>query len=186
MSRELQKFCPERAQKIIEMVRKGHYHRTAAAAVRINERSLFDWVQKGEAGKEPYAAFTTDLLEAEAEGEDKLLAEIRSAKAAQVGVSGADVWQARAWILERRWPKRWNARVKATVQQEIDSFINRLRADPELYERVVDLLSKTSGDPHREVLALEARLTPQLEPAHGTTRENIISVEGHPGKDETG
>lgn len=134
------KLTPALGAEICAMLRKGHYRKVACAKVRITERTLQYWVRKGEEGIEPYAAFVVDMQEAEAHVEDELLQQIRCAMPGVPGQSGADVWTARAWVLERRWPKRWAARVRTAVAEEMDGFMARFKADPELHERVANVL----------------------------------------------
>lgn len=146
-------LTPEVHALIVAMLRKGHYRKVACAKARITERTLQYWVAKGEAGIEPYAAFVVDMAEAEAAIEDELLTAIREAQPAIPEVRGADVWTSRAWIMERRWPKRWSGRVRVSVNEEIDMFTSKLKKHPELHERVLVALRTESegeptGDPH--------------------------------------
>lgn len=136
--------------RILEWLRRGHYRKVACAAVRITERTLQNWVKWGEQGKEPYASFLVDMQEAEALVEDELLTAIRHAQPAVAGEGGhgADVWTSRAWIMERRWPKRWSGRVRVSVNEEIDAFTAKLKNKPELYTRVLDALrTESEGEP---------------------------------------
>ena len=133
---------------ILEMLRKGHYRKVACAKVRITERTLQNWIKWGEQEQEPYASFLVDMMEAEASIEDELLQAIRCAQAGVPGQTGADVWTSRAWIMERRWPKRWSGRVRVSVNEEIDAFTAKLKGKPELYTRVLDALrEESSGEP---------------------------------------
>jgi len=142
------KLTPETHALIVEMLRKGHYRKVACAKARITERTLQYWIARGEAGIEPYAAFVIDMAEAEAAIEDELLTAIREAQPAIPEVRGADVWTSRAWIMERRWPKRWSGRVRVSVNEEIDMFTSKLKAKPELYTKVIDALrEESSGEP---------------------------------------
>ena len=121
---------------IIEWLRRGHYRRVACAKVRISESTLNNWIQWGEHGKEPYATFLTDMLEAEADSQDELLRSIRYAKG-----GSSDPWTARAWIMERRWPKLWRGSVRLTVHEEVESMVEKLKGDADLYRRVVAKLA---------------------------------------------
>jgi hypothetical protein len=144
------KLTPETAATILDWLRRGHYRKVACAKVRITERTLQNWVKKGEAGIEPYASFVVDMAEAEADVEDELLTAIRGAMPAVMGEGGhgADVWTSRAWIMERRWPKRWSGRVRVSVSEEVDAFTARLKSNPELYTRVLDALrAESEGEP---------------------------------------
>ncbi len=132
---------------ILEWLRRGHYRKVACAKVRITERTLQNWIAKGEAGVEPYAAFVTDMAEAEADCENELLTAIRGAQPGIPGQVGADVWTSRAWVMERRWPKRWRGSVRLTVHEEVESMTARLKSDAELYRRVVEKLAADEEHP---------------------------------------
>lgn len=139
------KLTPEVSKAICASLKAGHYRKVACAKVRITERTLQNWQKWGEEGREPYAAFLVDMQEAEAHVEDELLQQIRCAMPGVPGQSGADVWTARAWVLERRWPKRWAARVRTAVAEEVDMFTAKLKAKPELWKAVVDELADEAG-----------------------------------------
>jgi hypothetical protein len=127
---------------ILEAIRAGNYRQTAVAAAGMHRNSLYHWEKRAEEGVEPYASFMARMSIEEAKAEIALLAEIRSAQAAVVGVSGADVWTAKAWILERRFPQRFCARVKQTVAEQVDMMTSQLRRDPELHRKVLDVLDQ--------------------------------------------
>jgi hypothetical protein len=132
---------------ILDWLRRGHYRKVACAKVRITERTLQRWRQWGEAGEEPYASFLVEMDEAEADCENELLTAIRTAQPGVPGVSGADVWTSRAWVMERRWPKRWRGSVRLTVHEEVETMTARLKSDAELYRRVVERLSVDEEHP---------------------------------------
>jgi len=95
------KLTPEVQAVIIEAVEAGNYFETAAALAKICKQTLYSWIEKGEAGEEPYAAFLDALKGAEAKAEQDALRDVREA---QVG------WQAHMTFLERRHPTRWGRR----------------------------------------------------------------------------
>lgn len=138
-------LTPEVQAQIIAALEAGNYRETAARAARVTDRSLRNWCERGEAGEEPYASFLADVQHAEARAEMGLLAQIKSAQAGTPGVSGADLWTSRAWIMERRWPKRWAARVRTAVAEEVDSLTQKLRSKPALAAEVADVLAR-EGD----------------------------------------
>ncbi len=125
---------------ILEAIRAGNYKVTACSKAGIHRDTLNGWELRGAKGEEPYASFSDALQTAEAEAEAKLLTEIRTAQPGIPGVSGADLWTAKAWILERRWPKRWAARVRQAVTEELDALTDRLqrRLDDATYRKVLD------------------------------------------------
>jgi hypothetical protein len=135
-------LTPEVHEAIVESIRAGSYRSTAAAKAGVHRNRLAEWEGRGESGEEPYAAFACALQKAEAEAEERLLDEIRNAQPSVTGEGGhgPDLWQAKAWIMERRWPKRWAARVRQAVTEELDAFTDRLqrKLDEATYRRVLD------------------------------------------------
>jgi hypothetical protein len=134
-------LTPEVQAAIIAAISAGNYRSTAAAAAGVHRNRMAEWEKRGESGEEPYASFACALQTAEAQAEVKLLAEIRSAQAGVPGVSGADLWQAKAWVMERRFASRWCARVKQQVAENVEALTSKLKADPELHRKVVDVLA---------------------------------------------
>lgn len=135
-------LTPDVQTAIVKAIIVGNYRETAAAAAGIHRTTLRNWEARGETGEEPYASFMIELQAAEAKAEMKALSRIRRAKPAIPGEGGrgADLWQKDAWMMERRWPKRWGGRVRATVTEELGALIDRLRAkvDDETFRKVVD------------------------------------------------
>lgn len=125
---------------ILSAIREGNYKATACALAGVHRDTVHGWEQRGEAGEEPFATFLDELREAEAVAESTLLRGIRTATGAIPEVKGPDMWSNMAWMLERRWPKRWAARVRTAVTEEIDAFTDRLqrRLDDATYRRVLD------------------------------------------------
>lgn len=125
---------------IVNAIERGHYRETAANLAGVTYRTLRNWEERGETGEAPYAAFFQALKRAEAVAEDSLLQQIQKAQPAIVGAQGADLWQAKAWIMERRWPGRWGGRVRATVQDELAAVLKRIESklDAETFAKVID------------------------------------------------
>ena len=90
------------ARRIVDAVRAGASRAAAAEAARVGRTTLFRWLKDGAAGAEPYASFTAKVREAEGELEKELVTIIKG--------HSADSWQAAAWLLERKWQKRWAIR----------------------------------------------------------------------------
>lgn len=140
-------FTPEVGETIIAAITAGNYKATACAAAGIHRDTLNEWERRGSHGEEPYASFANALMIAEAKAEMALLAEIKSAQPAVVQSHGADVWQSRAWIMERRWPKRWGGRVRLSVTEELGSLLDRLQKnlDAETFAKVVHATREDGG-----------------------------------------
>ena len=125
---------------ILEAVRAGNYKATACAAAGIHRDTLNGWELRGRTGEEPYASFVEELEQAEAQSEIEMLSRVRNAEPSIPEVKGADPWQATAWAMERRFPKRWAQRVRAAVTEELDAFTDRLakKLDEATMRRVLE------------------------------------------------
>ncbi len=135
------KLTPETQAAIVASIEAGNYRVTAAAAAGVHRNRLAEWEKRGESGEEPYASFACALQKAEAKAEMGALAKIRGAQSGTPGVSGADVWTNEAWFLERRFATRWCARVKQQVAENVDALLSKLKSDPDLHRKVVDVLT---------------------------------------------
>ena len=155
-------LTPAVHEAIVDALAKGNYRQTAAAAAGVHRNRMAEWEKRGDLAEqhiavccvddcaeckrgEPYAAFMVDMQAAEAKAEMDLIAEIRNASPAVTGVQGADVWQAKAWIAERRYAQRWAGRVKQQTAEAVDALTDKLKADPELHRKVVDVLTTETG-----------------------------------------
>lgn len=135
-------LTPEVEKAILDAITAGNYRATAATAAGVHRNTIINWEVRGATGEEPFASFLCALEKAEAIAEINLLNAISNAQPAVTGPggSGADLWQAKAWMMERRWPKRWAQRVRAAVNEELDALISRLqqRLEPEIFRKVID------------------------------------------------
>ncbi len=89
-------------RRIVDAIRAGASRAAAAEAARVGRTTLFRWLKDGATGAEPYASFLAKVREAEGELEKELLGIIKG--------HSANSWQAAAWILERKFQKRWAIR----------------------------------------------------------------------------
>lgn len=89
-------------KRIVEAVRAGASRTAAAEAARVARSTLHLWLQRGADGEEPYAGFAMKVREAEGELEQELLSIIKK--------HSVNSWQAAAWILERKFQRRWAIR----------------------------------------------------------------------------
>ncbi len=90
------------AQKVIQAVAKGLPRDTAARLARISPSTLYKCLRLGRSGDPDYVEFAQRIKAAEAEAEGELMGIIRT--------HAADTWQAAAWLLERRMPKKYALR----------------------------------------------------------------------------
>lgn len=83
------------APKIVEAVRRGSSYRMACNIAGINESTFYMWMKKGQTAPHgKFVEFRTNVLQAEAENGDRMLALIQD--------HAVKDWKAAAWVLERR------------------------------------------------------------------------------------
>jgi transposase len=107
----------DRAINVIDAIEKGHSTTMAAQAGGISRRTLYDWVDKGEAARDAletdpdakltpfdqeYLWFLEQYEKAQLERKKTLLSRIEDAG------SDAGKWQANAWLLERLYPDEFS------------------------------------------------------------------------------
>ncbi len=110
------------AQRIVAAVEKGLPRDTAAKLARIAPTTLYKYLRLGRAGDSEYAQFAQRVKEAEAKGEAELLGILRT--------HAAETWQAAAWLLERRMPKKYALRKPAAEVESVSpEEADRLIAD---------------------------------------------------------
>ncbi len=143
-------LTPELQATIVAHLEAGNYRTTACAAVGIHRHTLSNWEKAGLEGREPYVSFLEAVTAAEARAEVELLAAIRGAQPGTPGVTGADLWTTKAWILERRFGQRWCARVKQQTAEAVDALTDKLKAQPDLHQKVMEVLmeTETAGASH--------------------------------------
>lgn len=146
---------PEFTAKFVQYMRGGNYLCTVCDALGIAEQIIYEWFQKGAAGKEPYRQFTESVKRAAAEAEIETVARIRlHGQSEQEGS-----WQALMTFLERRYPHRWGRRVSEQKHEHTGPgggpmvaatvSMNSLMTDDEgreLLLRVADRLCPANGD----------------------------------------
>jgi transposase len=101
-------YTDEAGQKILVAIRAGLPVKFAAAKASVGLRTLYDWLERGEreGGDPALVAFAQLYREAEAEYAAQELARIDADAAAD-----SNAWKARAWKLERRFPREFGSKV---------------------------------------------------------------------------
>lgn len=127
--------------ELVAYARKGVPRSVAAKACRISKNVIRNWETRGEEGEEPYATFIAEYNQAAAEFRIDLIEAIRNAKPALVGVSGADPWQAQAWLLERLDPENFSQKINQHKRETEDAILAKLRAHPKLHAEVAHVLA---------------------------------------------
>jgi len=147
------KFTPEIAKIIIEALEEGATFEAAAGAAGITWRTLLGWRQKGEAAAAArdehgvewwkpkgndlqFLQFFQAIKTALDHSEALLLSRIVTAG------KDPDHWQANAWILERRFPKKWGKTVKLSGDPENPLVPAREMSDEEIEKRAREILER--------------------------------------------
>jgi len=95
------KLNPERQANIIKIILLGGSYKAAARAGHITETTLYEWLSKGDAGKDTYREFSVSFRKAYADAEASLFANVRQAARGTGPYEDRADWHASAWILER-------------------------------------------------------------------------------------
>jgi hypothetical protein len=114
----------EMAKKIVALIRAGNYIEVAARACGIDKHTLFTWLRKGAEGIAPYASLNNAV--------EKAAAEAEAFDVARVGQHGSKHWQAAAWRLERKNPRRWGRKdsIELSIDDEKPAAARSSRIDP--------------------------------------------------------
>ncbi len=108
MPRKL-KLNPKVQDDIVRALNVGATHELACQYAGIDHATFYRWLNHGETGKAPYAAFYDAVRQAEGQAAIGWLALITQA-------AKAGHWQAAAWALERRYPKLYGRRTGDEVE----------------------------------------------------------------------
>lgn len=119
------KLTKELHDQIVQVIRAGNYIETACAYVGINKSTFYEWLKRGAREKQrvdqnPRARIRkeerkfVDLSNAV----EKALAHAEIRDVAMIAKAGEENWQASAWRLERKFPKRWGR--KDNLQANIE------------------------------------------------------------------
>lgn len=99
------KLTPEVQEKIVLLVTNGHYKRVAAQQAGVDERTLYQWIEKGDPThpmtRAIYRQFRQALEKAEADSEVVLLDKIMKHGTARDHLE----------VLARRFPERWARKI---------------------------------------------------------------------------
>jgi hypothetical protein len=109
------KCVPEITDKILALIRGGNYRDTACAAAGIDSRVMREWLIRGAKGEEPFATFSAAMDEAEGAAEARHVLTITSAS--------KEDWRAAAWILSRKYHKRWGDKIQVEVMETMESLL---------------------------------------------------------------
>ncbi len=97
------KLTPELREAILRHLRVGAFLKHAAAAVRIDESTLYDWRDRAARGQQPYLDFITEVEGVRAEDAIRSQAVITRAQLQHIDGD----YRAAQWNLERKFPKEY-------------------------------------------------------------------------------
>lgn len=98
---------PANYNAFLDLLRIGLFIEQACHRARLARATIYNWLDRGAKGEEPYATFLAEYNEASATAELTALSEIRT---------GKNNWQSRAWFLERRFRDRWGRNDKLEIK----------------------------------------------------------------------
>ena len=127
------KLTPNIKKEIVGYIEAGNYIEVACGAVGIHKDTYYEWIKKGNAGKQPYADFADAIKKATDKAEIRNVVVIQ--KAAQ------ENWQASAWYLERKHPDRWGK--KETIKQEHSGTLEV----KSIFQELADLQNVSNNEP---------------------------------------
>lgn len=88
--------------ELTRLLRAGAFLETAAAAIDVTSATLRNWLRYARKGDTRYQPVARAIQQALAEFET------RTQECVTAAAEGGD-WKAAAWLLEKRFPKRWGA-----------------------------------------------------------------------------
>jgi len=92
------KLTPDAERTILNALRLGLYVETACDLAEIERKTFYNWLKKGEGQKDgKYRRFLHRVKRAQANAEGHLVGKIYNDPS----------WQSKAWMLERKFNKRW-------------------------------------------------------------------------------
>jgi transposase-like protein len=102
------KLTPEITEIICQYIEKGNSYETAAQAVGICRPTIYNWMERGEKGEEPFLQFLQSIKKAKAKSEIRHIDVIDKAMEKN--------WQAAAWWLERSNQSNWGIRTEQKIE----------------------------------------------------------------------
>ncbi len=139
-------LTPEMQKEICNAVSAGSTWQTACDFVGIDVATFYRWRSIGKTQK---SGIFHDFYEAtkKARAQGRLRALLQIQKAANIGT-----WQAAAWLLERTDPAHYAPRVRVTIEEELNGFLNKLekKLPPEVYREVLEAYVAATGGPAAE------------------------------------
>lgn len=144
------KLTDELTEEIVALIGDGAYIETAAEAVGICRATLYNWLDWGSEGREPYAAFLDALTRARARAEIDLLRRVQDGDSKGTGFGKA---KAAAFLLERTRPDKYAQRVNLKVEEAVTKVLEGVRriCSPEDFARVLAWCERVDSEGGEEL-----------------------------------
>ena len=129
------KYDPERAEQILLVIQNGGSRETAAEYAGVDRSTLFRWINE-------FCDLRDAIKKADAQFEMRHLQNISNAARGNPEEGRLPVWQASAWILERKFPERW--RQRSSVENVIPA--DSTKPPDEWADRVMEIYGLDVND----------------------------------------
>ena len=131
---------PDLVETVVNFIKAGNYLNTACEAAGISHQTYYNWKARAEEGlasgrTDKYVEFFERIKKAEKEAEAFLVANIKNAAVKK------NVWQAAAFLLERKYPERWGRKDRQEVTGNIGIDLTGL-SDEQLKERLLEMQTR--------------------------------------------
>ncbi len=132
------KLTPEIQEQIVKAISIGAYIETAAAYAGITKDTLYKWLKRGAKQRSgPYKNFS------DAVGKAIAVAEMRDVQ--RIDKAGETQWQAVAWRLERKHPKKWGRKEIMRLETE-DTKDSSFREPQDLHQAIVSIVERAEEE----------------------------------------
>jgi len=102
-------YNPELVTRLCASIAQWVPLKTACRIEGIGRQTLYDWRRRAELGEQPYVDFAAQL--------DRALASVEASLLQHVQWGAMESWRAAAWLLERRFPKRYGTHQTLRVEK---------------------------------------------------------------------
>ena len=139
------KLTDELSAAFCAIVEEGTHLETAAESVGIAVSTLYNWLDWGSEGREPYAAFLEDVTRARAVAEIELIRTLKRGDGKGISFGQA---RAAAFLLERTRPNKYAQRVNLKVEdavREVLEVVSRV-CSPEDFARILERLERVDRE----------------------------------------
>lgn len=138
------KLNDTRVKKVVDGISAGLPYDTACALAGISYQTFLNWMRKGEQEQTGnFFEFFEEVKKAESIAEAVHIKNIKKA-------GNGGIWQADAWMLERRHPEKWGRReqIKQEITGKDGGPIEHVigLTDDELEHRAKQILSRRAGN----------------------------------------